>query len=135
MRAGRRGCPERIQSYSGPLGSFGAWLRPFVRHELGDLRRQRIDPADLELVYVQPPTKEETRDKDSDELGCLLLQLPLTDQLIIALRDYEGLTYAQCAERLGNVSAGACRVRHHRAVQRLRALALQDPAFAHYQGG
>ncbi len=130
---------DRLERFDPSAGSFPAWVRGFLRHELATIRRTRggIRPTDLnelaEALTVSSGTDSPENDRHS--LTSFLLELSLADQVIIALRDFEGLTYAQAAERIGGgVSEVACRVRHHRALARLKKLLLESTDYAHLLG-
>lgn len=118
---------NKIDRYDPTKAGPGAWLRPFVTHAIADLRRDRpttTSAVDLDTVEEPPdPTDEPASHPEAQRLAWLIRELRETDQLILRLRDYERLSYAQIAERIGNVTPEACRVRHHRAVKRLAELA------------
>lgn len=132
---------DRIERYDPTRASFPSWVRGFLRFAVADCRREK--------GYISEVPLDETVESESDSPAVVpdteeatngltwpLLQLDVTDQVIIALRDFEGLTYAQCAERIGGgVTAGACRVRHFRAVKRLRNLLALDPDYQQYFEG
>jgi len=127
----------RIDRYDSGRASFTTWVRPFVRHALADMRRSR--PPQAQMPDDLPtPTLDDTDPWPEDrpelvELASQLSSLSLTDQLMIQLRHGEGLSYKQIAERIGGgVNEGACRVRHHRAIQRLRENVRDHPDFAKY---
>lgn len=123
---------RRIDSYNPHRATFATWLRPFVRHALADLNRTQgpSEPLPEQLPDTVDPTTEES--PQATAIRRALTRLSDTDQLIIALREYERLSYDHCADVIGGVSAQACRVRHHRALRRLATLASQDPALAAY---
>jgi len=132
---------DRIEQYNPDQASFPSWVRGFLRYAVADCRRKKggiaevpLDEA-LDLVSEDPAESVDT-DEATHGLVWPLLQLDVTDQVIIALRDFEGLTYAQCAERIGGgVTEGACRVRHFRALKRLRDLLALDPKYQQYFEG
>jgi RNA polymerase sigma-70 factor (ECF subfamily) len=123
---------ERLEHYDSTRASFGTWLRPFVRHALADIRRERGVTEPLPDDLVAPPTTTDHEPPEAQAIRNAITRLSDTDQLIIALRDYEQLSYEECAERIGGVNAAACRVRHHRAIRRLFELARHEPALAAY---
>lgn len=129
-RAIRRGVAQ-IDRFDRSRGTFPAWLRPFVRNEINEMRRQRgsmMEPLrDDAQEAEQPPPPSPEKELAVAALKSALESLSDTDQLIILLRDYEQLDYDSCADRIGGVSAAACRVRHHRAVRRLAAAAQEIP--------
>jgi RNA polymerase sigma factor (sigma-70 family) len=129
---------DQLERYDARRASFPTWVRGALRYAVADHRRAggstEVLVGDLPDTVAPPPF--EPRDDETDEnLTWALLHLTMTDQVIIALRDFEGLTYAQCADRIGGgVSEGACRVRHHRALRRLRDVLATDPNYQHLLG-
>ena len=131
---------DRIDRYNPERASFPTWVRGYVRYAIADIRRAKGGDVELDEACL-PPWLEAEDGEPSDEsspsegLTWPLLELSITDQVIIALRDFEGLSYAECARRIGgNVTEGGCRVRHHRALSRLRALLQFDPNYEHLTG-
>lgn len=126
---------SKLDQFDRRRGTFTGWLRPFVRNAINDIRRDQpgsptLLPDDIEL----PPEDVEnpTAVAEAQAIRTALAALSDTDRLIITLRDYEHLDYESCAERIGGVSAAACRVRHLRAVRRLRDAAKGQPALEKY---
>jgi RNA polymerase sigma factor (sigma-70 family) len=122
---------RKIDKYDETRGGPGAWLRPFVTYAVADIRRTKPNYAALEPEHIPEPTAEdETPPRpEAERIGWLVRELSETDQVILRLREVENLDYAQIAERIGGVSEGACRVRHHRAVKRLAILARDSGDF------
>lgn len=125
----------KIEAFDSRRGTFTGWLRPFVRHAINDIRRQQgrtpeLLPEELELPPPEP--EDPTKAAEAQAMTAALAELRDTDRLIIILRDYEHLDYAACAERIGNVSDAACRVRHFRALRRLADELRSQPALKHY---
>jgi RNA polymerase sigma factor (sigma-70 family) len=124
---------DRIDLYDSGRASFVGWVRGFVRYATADARRAKGGTVEIldgvshaEIVDNWAPPQEE--DDHASPLTWVLLELPLPDQVIIALRDFEGLNYRECAARIGGgVTEGACRVRHLRARRRLKSI-LQEKA-------
>jgi RNA polymerase sigma factor (sigma-70 family) len=116
---------RKIDKYDETRGGPGAWLRPFVTHAVADVRRSRpkttaVEPDSL----AEPPTEDDEAPRpEATRLGWLVRELSETDQVILRLRNVENLDYDEIADRIGGVTEGACRVRHHRAVRRLAQLA------------
>jgi RNA polymerase sigma factor (sigma-70 family) len=126
---------EKIERYDAAKGTLAGWLRPFVRHALGDIRRRGTAtplPDIGEIPDAGPQRGAEIQNPERAAINRALARLSRTDQLILHLRDSEQLTYEQCAERIGGVTAGAGRVRHHRALRRLSDSAREEPELAHY---
>lgn len=115
---------RKIDKYDETRGGPGAWLRPFVTHAVADIRRSGPKQVALEpdLLPDQPPDDTPPR-PEAARVGWLVRELSEADEVILRLRDMEDLDYAEIADRIGGVTEGACRVRHHRAVRRLAGLA------------
>jgi RNA polymerase sigma factor (sigma-70 family) len=126
---------ERIELFDPNRGSFDAWLRGFVRREVYEARRRVVPerlPAMDDIPAVAPSSGESVVPVEViAALRAAVRRLPETDQLIIALRAYENLPYAAIAEQLG-ADQTACRVRYHRAVNRLRDAAQSDGVLTRY---
>lgn len=126
---------RKIDKFDPSRGSFAGWLRPFVRHAVEDIRRHGTTasfPDDYARVEEEPTDEDDARQRERDAIRRAVSQLSATDQLILQLRDTEELSYEQCAERIGGVTAGACRVRHFRALKHLADTAHNEPNLAHY---
>ena len=126
---------SRVDSFDRGRGTFEGWLRPFVRHALADIRRERglrTIPLPDDIAEPTSEVGDPTAAAEAAAINVALVSLSDTDRLIITLRDYEHLDYDGCAERIGGVSAAACRVRHHRALRRLAEAAHAQGALAHY---
>ena len=128
---------RKLDQYDPSRGTFAGWLRPFVRHALDDIRRYGAAdslPDNFADAQDEPSADQPTPQAAEERMAInrAVASLRPTDQLILHLRETERLTYEQCAERIGGVTAGACRVRHHRAVHRLAEAARTETALAHY---
>jgi RNA polymerase sigma factor (sigma-70 family) len=127
---------RKIEKYDPSRGSFAGWLRPFVRHALEDIRRAGSAaslPEDYELApYDDRPDDNAATQRERAAIRRAVAKLSTTDQLILQLRETERLSHEQCAERIGGVTAGACRVRHFRALRRLADASRDQPDLAHY---
>lgn len=121
-----------IDRYEPELGTFDSWLRGYVRRKLLEFYRTRPDrvPSDafgadgwsLEDTERPPPAPEIIAD-----VAAALRELSPSDQLIISLRDINGLSFQEIADRL-SVSVEACRQRHRRALISLRQKLPLEPA-------
>lgn len=127
---------NKIDRYDPAKGTLAGWLRPFVRHSLNDIRRRGTATtlpntiSDIPEALSEPAAEGD--DPESAAIDRALRRLSRPDQVILHLRDTEQLTYEQCAERIGGVTAGACRVRHHRALKRLSDSAREETSLSHY---
>jgi len=117
---------DKIDNFDSTRGSFPAWLRGILRNELRAWRRKSLPVTEIAEGAIAVPTNDQASDQEdlpAEEIVSELLgHLAVTDQLIIRLRDLEGLSYGFIADRLG-VNEAACRQRHKRALARLRDLA------------
>ena len=102
-------------------------LRKMRYHEtLDEATIDQLQPSFVDGHYAEQPTEwQPERFVENKELGELiqkaLNKLPPQYKTIIILRDMEGLSTEDTAELLG-MSAGAVRVRLHRARQALRKI-------------
>jgi RNA polymerase sigma-70 factor (ECF subfamily) len=128
---------RKIDRFDPTKGSFLRWLRTFVRHEAGNWRRSNhaLDELDEDAVAseVEPEQPAEWRAAVA-AVERAVHELSHTDQLIIALRDREGLSYADIASRVG-ANEDACRQRHLRALRRLKRIAESDPELQRFKEG
>lgn len=99
------------------------WLYRAVRHEASNLRRkeQRHRQRNLDYEAISRPTSPEIN-HPGDQLHQALSSLKPSDQELIILRYYEGLTAEQMSNQLG-ISPAAAQRRTHRALERLKSLA------------
>jgi RNA polymerase sigma-70 factor (ECF subfamily) len=131
---------RRIDRYDPNKGTFPGWVRAFVRHAVGDWRRQHPAGAPSQLdqrtdaATPEDDTEEEPDNPASAALTALVFTAPEADQLILRLRYEENLPHTQIAERLG-VSEPACRKRLERALGRLRSRAAEDADLSLYLKG
>ncbi len=103
-------------------GNFEGWLkRVTVRASLmrlrGDLRREAAALGAPALVSRAPERDVELQDRLAEAVGNLAPPL----RTVFVLRMIEDYSYDEIADTLG-ISAGACKVRLHRALQQLRPL-------------
>ena len=113
---------RRIDRYDSERGSLEHWMRAFVRHAAMDWRRSHYRLEELRdddrFNDEGADEPDPLRERASLRVAEAVRTLSDTDQLIIGLRDQEGLSYAEIAARLV-VEESACRQRHLRAVRRL----------------
>ncbi len=98
------------------------WLYAITRHtalmHLRSKRRRKEYLADEDLPEVPvPPEVEQLGDRLM--VRKLLLELPQSDREILTLHHLMGLSFAEVANVVG-ISAGAAKVRAHRAIKSLR---------------
>jgi RNA polymerase sigma-70 factor (ECF subfamily) len=114
-----------IRDFRSPW-SFRPWLLRIVRNVcFSELRRRRASVETVELgdVDVADPVAVEEVVVERADVAALtqrLGALPAPHRDVIVLRDIEGCSSNEAARRLG-ISAGALRVRLHRARRELRA--------------
>jgi RNA polymerase sigma-70 factor, ECF subfamily len=113
------------------IRDLGAFAHGVARHVITDARRARHrllntesldgvpDPASLE-----DPLSKAVNDQERDSVRAALRRLSTTDQQILHLSFYEGLTPSELAARLG-VPALRIRKRKSRALERLRRAFLE----------
>ena len=120
---------RKIDKYDPAKGPFEAWLRTFVLHATQDWRRQhhKVLPINEELD-ANPPTENVSIHPSPlvEVLKDTLKILSVPDQVILHLRDLEGHSIQETAGLL-KITEPACRQRHHRARERLKARMQEDP--------
>jgi RNA polymerase sigma-70 factor (ECF subfamily) len=132
---------------------FFAWLRQLAWEHLATLHRRHVrahkrsvrreEQGMLELpedsaaelagrlaASSTSPSQRLVRAEVRQRLQRALQELPERDREVLVLRQLEQLSVAETAEVLG-ISPGAVKVRHVRALQRLRALLDEEPGESH----
>lgn len=108
-----------------------AWLYRAVRAVVWSRRRSDVRRRRREHAAARPEAVEPGRPAldDREDVERLLRELDEADRELLVLRYLHDLEYREIAVVLG-VSEGACRVRVHRAIERLRARAGPNAATA-----
>lgn len=128
---------KNLDRYDAERAQFTTWVRGYLRFAVADITRKKggaVEELRDEMPsWLESPLQSEPSDDTSSEgLTWALWDLSITDQVIIALRDFEGLNYSECASRIGGgVTEGACRVRHFRALERLGERLRASEEFSH----
>lgn len=110
---------------------FASFVYGIASHKVADaLRaaaRRAIPTEELPDVPDEQPGPEEraVASLDAQRARALLARLPAQQRELLALRMVSGLSAEETGRSLG-MSAGAVRVTQHRAIARLRALALDE---------
>ena len=107
--------------------AFSSWLFTVIKRECLRLQRAmfRHDPLDDEVAERQLASR--TDDALRLDLTHALESLPAHYLEVVLLRDFEELTIAEIAQRLGE-PAGAVKSRLHRARRRVREYLLEGDA-------
>jgi RNA polymerase sigma-70 factor (ECF subfamily) len=116
------GLPEALRRYE-ERGAFLSWLkRVTVRVALSRLRHNEVrDARDLSPSLGAP-----ARDHDAVmDLEAAVASLPPSLRAVLVLKEIEGYSHVEIGEMVG-ISAGASKVRLHRALRALRAM-LEEP--------
>ena len=98
--------------------------RSILREEPGLLDLPDESAAELAARLVTSstsPTHRALRKELGDRVRQALARLPERDREVLVLRSLEQLSVADCGQVLG-ISPGAVKVRHLRALERLRAI-------------
>lgn len=110
-------------------GSFEAWVFTLARRALIDWWRARRDTESLSEDFPSDLSFDDEPGQDSELTTAVrdaLAQMSEADRAVIETKNFMGeQTFAEAGAALG-LSAGAARVRHHRAMKRLQALLEQD---------
>jgi RNA polymerase sigma-70 factor, ECF subfamily len=118
----------RYQDMGRPFASF---VFGIASHKVADAMRSAsrmaIPTEDLPDGPDDRPGPEETAVAyiEAEHARALLARLPLHQRELLVLRVLSGMTAAETGHALG-MSAGAVRVAQHRALARLRAIALEE---------
>lgn len=110
-------------------GGFEAWVFTLARRALFDWWRERraTEPLPDDLPAPLPGEPEEGELAVVEAVRDAVAQLPEADQALIELRDLGGeYTYSEISQQLGLSPQGA-RVRHFRALKRLKSILEKDP--------
>jgi len=123
----------RILKYRGTYregGTFLPWFYRMARNACYDHFRSsgREVPADLEAMDTPspapPPTEEAERREEVRLLSRALARLPVEKRELLVMARFGSLGYREMAEIL-DTTAGALRVRVHRALKELRDMCRQ----------
>jgi RNA polymerase sigma-70 factor (ECF subfamily) len=110
-------------------GGFEAWVFTLARNALIDWLRTQSNSEPLPDDLAAPTFSDDEIEPELDivlAVGEALAQLSETDQTLVRLRHLvEEHTYAEIGERVG-ISPETARVRHFRALKRLKALLEKD---------
>jgi RNA polymerase sigma-70 factor, ECF subfamily len=110
---------------------FASFVFGIASHKVADAMRNAarmaIPTEDLPDGPDDRPGPEETAVAylEAERARALLARLPLHQRELLVLRVLSGMTAAETGHALG-MSAGAVRVAQHRALARLRAIALEE---------
>jgi RNA polymerase sigma-70 factor (ECF subfamily) len=112
-------------------GGFAAWVFTLARHAMIDWLRRRRATEPLPETLATPDQFNDDEDEPNMEailaVRDALSQLSEDDRTLILLRDLgEKSSYTEIGERLG-LRTDAIRVRHHRALKKLKGLLEKDP--------
>jgi len=124
---------ERARQYAPERGAVGAWLVTLVRNLSIDRTRRRErrgaiardvlahDPAALASGTPDSPEVLAHGSRDRERVRAALASLPEVQRRTLEIAFYEGLTYAEIAEREG-VPIGTIKSRAARALMALRSV-------------
>ncbi|MDX6285538.1 MAG: polymerase sigma-70 factor, subfamily [Frankiales bacterium] len=110
---------------------FAAFVFGIAGHKVADAQRAAYRlPVPVETIpdaadQSDGPEASLLRGADADRARALLAQLPEQQRELLTLRVAVGLSADETAAALG-MTPGAVRVAQHRALQRLRSLAVQE---------
>ena len=122
---------ERARQYVPERGAVGAWLGTLVRNLSIDRTRRRerrgaiardVLAHDVEALATMAPVDPESQaagSADRDRVRLALSSLPDVQRVTLEIAFYEGLTYAEIADREG-VPLGTIKSRAARALTALR---------------
>lgn len=109
---------------------FLGWLATIVRNRVRTLSRRTKGPGGGAWVAPEEPMLPAAAERDPGRWAAdveevqafreAMQQLKPEEQEVIALHDFEGMTFQQVADLLGRTSSEAVRKQHARALARLR---------------
>jgi RNA polymerase sigma-70 factor (ECF subfamily) len=107
---------------------LSTWLHTIIANTARSWRRRRSptttlnDDTDLADGHLAiDPAWHADAAVDRDELRAALVRLPIAQRRVVILKDVDGLSHHEVAERLG-ITETAAKVRLHRARRQLRLL-------------
>jgi RNA polymerase sigma factor (sigma-70 family) len=106
--------------------AFSSWLFTVIKRECRKLERMMFKTAPLDDEAVEHQLLSKTDNDLRIDLAAALESLPAHYLEVVLLRDFEELTMAEIAERLGE-QVGAVKSRLHRARQLVREYLLGTP--------
>lgn len=119
-----------IDRFDASKGSLEAWFRGQIRFQALGWRRRHPLITDARDDLVEPTAPPPTDRAMIEALRQAVSRLSGDDQLVLALRSTEKISFAEVAQRL-DISEDTARQRHHRALRRLRAEAAAEPGLEH----
>ena len=123
----------KVDKFRAEGGNFEGWVFTVARNYVADWRRRRklgtvaIDEADAVAKPADGGRETEPNEEVVAAVREALTQLPEGDVTLIKYRNLGAEhTFAELAQRVG-ISPEAARVRHFRALRRLKSLLEADP--------
>ncbi len=110
---------------------FASFVFGIASHKVADAKRSAarlaIPTENLPDILDERPGPEETAVAylEAERARSLLARLPVNQRELLVLRVLSGLSAEETGHELG-MSAGAVRVAQHRALARLRAIAVEE---------
>lgn len=125
----------KVGQYRTTHGHFEAWVFTVARHYLIDWWRRQHPGVQLSDDSPIVPLSNEKLELNPEVVSAVresVQRLSESDRTIIQMRNMEGeCTFAEVGKQLG-ITAGAARVRHLRALQRLEELLERDVRIDEY---
>jgi len=115
-------------------GGFNAWVFTLARHALVDWLRTRLPTQELPDDLPSEAANERTEEDLSVVLAVeeALAKLPDLDRSLILLRNLKEQDTYLSFLRKNKISVGAARVRHFRALKKLKEILQVDPRITTY---
>ncbi len=111
-------------------GGFTSWVFAVAHHSLADWWRSHRASEPLPETLAAPPLPDDESEGTSEVVLAVRQALTLlseSDRAVILLREMgANYTYDEIGERL-SIRTEAARVRHHRALKKLKAILEDDP--------
>ena len=123
-----------IGKFDPAKGTLRSWFRTQIRYKTLAWRRAMPPTGLIDEEPEQPPPTVPADTETTEALRRAIVRLSRDDQIVLALRNSEGLDYCDIAQRLG-IDNAAARQRHSRALKRLRGEARGESRLRHLLDG
>lgn len=112
----------KLESFDPEKASISTWIYSITRNSVIDFYRRSKPVAEMEENTPEDGAIDDDllNDETLEELAAALTKLPLQLREIIVLRYYDGLPLTEIGKKM-NLSYGAVKLRHSKALHQIRA--------------
>lgn len=113
---------SKLESFDPTKASISTWIFSITRNSVIDYYRRSRPFSEMDENIPEDGEIDDDllNDETLEELAAALAKLPLQLREIIVLRYYDALPLTEIAKKL-NLSYGAIKIRHGKALQQIRA--------------